>query len=177
MNLFILALALAASDAGVGPCKATQTICFSPGNCDLQLIQVIDSTKSTLEVAIYSINRANIVDSIVRAHKRGVKVRVLVDYSQLTNAKEYVQISKLYNAGIPLVRDSHVGIMHLKFLVADSSTFAIGSFNYTDPAVVSNDETLFIWNCPRNALLYQAAFESRFNASVGFKKLVLDGGI
>jgi len=163
----------------LGPCKTVQTICFSPGNdCDVPLIAVLDSATKTLDIAIYSLNRIPIVDGILRAKARGVKVRMIVDVSQTGQPKEMVQLLRLKAANIPIKRDSHAGIMHLKLIVADSSTFSIGSFNFTDPAVQINDENIFVWTCPRNAVIYTKHFNELWDSVTGFKTLEFkDGGL
>jgi len=163
---------LLSADAGVvlAPCKERQIICFSPGGeCDIPLYMAIDTAKTTLDVAIYSLNRQSVVDAILRAQKRGVRVRLLLDSSQATQAKERQLLYSMHDAGIEMRRDTHVGIMHWKLTVVDDNTFAIGSFNYTDPAVDSNDEYLMIWSCPRNALIFKAEFDKRWFAKTGFK--------
>lgn len=154
-------------DAGVvvvvapGPCKQTQELCFSPdGQCDARVVALIDRTKpsGTLDILIYSINRAVIVDSILRAKARGAVVRVIVDSSQIGDPKEQPQLQRLLAAGIPLKRDTHQGIMHMKVVIRENIEFSTGSFNFTNNASENNDENLLIWDCPRNAALYTQRF-------------------
>lgn len=150
------------TDAGVklGPCRDRQTICFSPlGRCHESVIGVIDRATTTLDVAIYSLNHAGIVDAILRAKQRGVRVRMVLDSSQMGQAKQVEQLIRLASAGIPMKRDNHSGIMHLKTVVADSREFVTGSFNFTNNAALNNNENVLAWDCPRNALLFQADFD------------------
>jgi phosphatidylserine/phosphatidylglycerophosphate/cardiolipin synthase-like enzyme len=83
---------------------------------------------------------------------------MVLDTSQMGQAKEIEQLVRLKAAGVPMKRDTHSGIMHMKVLVADSREFLTGSFNFTNNATLNNNENVFAWDCPRNAVLYQAEF-------------------
>lgn len=160
-------------DAGVklGPCREKQTVCFSPvGACAVPLIEVMDRATKTLDVAIYAINFPPIVDAILRAKARGVVVRVITDSTQMAQTKQVEQLQRLAAAGIPMKRDTHTGVMHLKVTVADAREFATGSFNFTNNAVLNNNESLLVWECPRNAVLFQAEFDRLWGA---FQDVVL----
>ena len=165
------------ADAGIalGPCSTKQTICFSPlGACDKKLVALIDTATKTLEVLIYSVNLPEVADAIARAKARGVVVRMIVDTSQLSQAKEIPQIQKLADAGVPMKRDGHAGIMHMKVVIVDDTTFELGSFNFTNGGANLNNENMLIWSCPRNAMLYKQEFERLWAT---FKPVVLDGGV
>lgn len=168
----------AGADAGVklGPCREKQTICFSPlGACAVPLIEAMDRATKTLDVAIYAINFPPIVDAILKAKARGVTVRLITDSTQMGQAKQLVQIQRLAAVGIPMKRDTHSGVMHLKVVVADSREFVTGSFNFTNNAVLNNNENLLVWECPRNAVQYQAEFDRLWGT---FKDVVVpDAGV
>ena len=175
--LFAVLSADGGTDAGIvlGPCSTKQTICFSPlGACDKKLIALIDTATKTLEVLIYSVNLPEVADAITRAKARGVVVRMIVDSSQLAQAKEVPQIQKLADAGVPMKRDGHSGIMHMKVVIVDDTTFETGSFHYTNGAANLNTENMLIWSCPRNALVYKQEFERLWAT---FKPVILDGGV
>lgn len=167
-------------DAGVklGPCREKQTVCFSPlGLCAQALIDVMDRATKTLDVAIYAINFPPIVDAIVRAKARGVAVRIITDSTQMAQAKQVEQLQRLAAVGIPMKRDTHTGVMHLKVTIADAREFVTGSFNYTNNAVLNNNENLLAWDCPRNAVLFQAEFDRLWST---FKDVVIplaDAGV
>jgi phosphatidylserine/phosphatidylglycerophosphate/cardiolipin synthase-like enzyme len=165
------------ADAGIalGPCSTKQTICFSPkGECDKKLVALIDTATKTLEVLIYSVNLPEVVDAITRAKARGVVVRMIVDTTQLAQEKEIPQVKKLADTGVPMKRDGHSGIMHMKVIIVDDTTFETGSFNFTNGAANLNNENMLIWSCPRNALIYKQEFERLWAT---FKPVVLDGGL
>lgn len=101
------------------------------------IVTYIDKAKKTLDIAIYAITNERIAEAIVRARKRGLKVRVLVDFIQskgLGSRWEYVGA----------VVDKKRTTMHNKFTIRDGACVATGSFNYTANAVKSNRENLVI---------------------------------
>ena len=129
---------------------------FSPnGGCDKAVISWIDKSSSTLDIAIFTLTKDDIADSIIRAHKRGVKVRVIADNMQ--SKCKGADIDRLSRSGIPVVIPKHQGFMHNKYIVIDSSTVVTGSYNFTNNATFKNDENLII--IADIGGMYSAAFE------------------
>ena len=63
-------------------CPRIET-CFSPMmDCSKVVIGQLDSAKKTLDLALYSLTLDSIAQAIIDAHKRGVKVRVVIDRTQ-----------------------------------------------------------------------------------------------
>lgn len=121
--------------------------CYFPrANQDAEqvLIDVINSSKSTLNIAIYSITDENISDAIVEAKQRNVDVKVISDKVQSSNKYQKAILSDIKNANIPIKVDTHKGIMHLKVTIADSKVVTTGSYNYTIGARDNNDEVLVV---------------------------------
>jgi phosphatidylserine/phosphatidylglycerophosphate/cardiolipin synthase-like enzyme len=146
----------------------------------LRVAALVDRAKVSLEVLIYSINRPSIVDAILRAKNRGAVVRVIVDATQIGEDKEQFQLQRLLAADIPVRRDTHRGSMHMKSVVVDNKEFLIGSFNFTNNATENNDESLLIWDCPRNAMLYKRRFELLWSKYTDATAAILkssDGGV
>lgn len=110
--------------------------------CATKLISQIDSSKSSIYVAIYSFTHDEISDALIRAHQRGVEVKVVFDYDQSKN--DYSDDEKLSQAGIAIKRRDGSGYMHNKFAVIDGNVVATGSFNYSENANTKNDENLLI---------------------------------
>jgi len=79
---------------------------------------------------------------LLNAHKRGVKVEVILDKSQRTD--KYSSISFFFNSGIPVKIDTQHAIAHNKVMVIDGETVITGSFNFTKAAEENNAENLLI---------------------------------
>jgi phosphatidylserine/phosphatidylglycerophosphate/cardiolipin synthase-like enzyme len=58
---------------------------FSPqGGCTKAVVDVLSKAKTSINVQTYSFTSAPIAKALVDAHKRGVKVQVILDKSQKT---------------------------------------------------------------------------------------------
>ena len=132
-------------------------------DCAQKLIAHIDRAQSTLDIAIYSFTHDGIADAVVRAHQRGVRVRVIFDYDQSTNAAS--DDEKLAMAGIAITRRNGAGYMHNKFAVIDGNEVATGSFNYSENANTKNDENLIFVASTAIAQQYTVDFERVWSAS------------
>jgi phosphatidylserine/phosphatidylglycerophosphate/cardiolipin synthase-like enzyme len=107
-----------------------------PGSIDRKLAAFIDATKKTLDAALFEIHNDAIVGALIRAHQRGVKVRLVSDsqYREKTTVRSHQcpHYERIEQAGIPIVYDTKTGLMHNKFLVRDGYCVWTGSFNSVD---------------------------------------------
>jgi phosphatidylserine/phosphatidylglycerophosphate/cardiolipin synthase-like enzyme len=116
---------------------------FSPrGGATFAIRQALDNAKSSVLVQAYSFTSAPIAEALVKAHRRGVKVRVLLDKSQKT--EKYSSADFLANAGIPTKIDAAHAIAHNKVMIIDNEIVITGSFNFTQAAEESNAENLLV---------------------------------
>jgi len=118
-------------------------IYFSPhGGCTEAIIRELNKAQSTILVQAYSFTSAPIAKALLNAHKRGVKVEVILDKSQRT--QKYSSATFLFNAGIPVKIDAKHAIAHNKIMIIDGETVVTGSFNFTKAAEENNAENLLI---------------------------------
>jgi phosphatidylserine/phosphatidylglycerophosphate/cardiolipin synthase-like enzyme len=116
---------------------------FSPhGGCTEAVIRELNKAKSTVLVQAYSFTSAPIAKALLDAHKRGVRVEVILDKSQRTD--KYSSATFFYNAGIPVKIDAQHTIAHNKVMVIDGETVITGSFNFTKAAEEKNAENLLV---------------------------------
>jgi phosphatidylserine/phosphatidylglycerophosphate/cardiolipin synthase-like enzyme len=111
---------------------------------DQAIIGVINSSSSTLDIAIYSLTKPDIVAAIAAAKNRGVAVRIITDRQEAGTKSQAKELAVLKTTGIPIKINSHKGLMHLKVTIADNSTVTTGSYNYTNEATYDNDEVLVV---------------------------------
>lgn len=135
---------------------------FSPDRgADDVVIGFIDHCHTEMVVAVYSLTHDGISAAIIRAHDRGVKVRVLTDSLQASS--RYADDELLDAAGVPLRRDTQTGSMHNKFIVGDSKGKGLavltGSFNFTKSAAQKNAENFIVLRLQYVAREYLAEFE------------------
>ena len=131
---------------------------FSPkrGSADV-VIGFIDRCTTTLDIAVYSITHDEIASAIIRAHQRGVAIRVLVDKTQAGG--RYSDDERLLEAGVSLRRDTQSGLMHHKYAIDGSYAVATGSFNWTANADTRNAENFVILRLKYILTAYQQEFD------------------
>jgi phosphatidylserine/phosphatidylglycerophosphate/cardiolipin synthase-like enzyme len=116
---------------------------FSPkGGCTEAVVKEIDAAQTTILVQAYSFTSVPIAKALVDAHKRGVKIQVILDKSQRT--EKYSSADFVQHAGIPIRIDDKHAIAHNKVMVIDGQIVITGSFNFTKAAEESNAENLLV---------------------------------
>ena len=126
---------------------------FSPhGGCTDAIVIELNKSKSTVLVQAYTFTSAPIAKALLNAHKRGVKVEVILDKSQRT--QKYSSATFLYNQGIPVKIDAQHAIAHNKVIIVDGEIVITGSFNFTKAAEESNAENLLVTRDRKLAELY-----------------------
>nr|WP_199065167.1 phospholipase D family protein [Chromobacterium sp. ASV5] len=125
------------------PAGADYEVGFSPKGGSLALVlQGIDGAKSSILVAAYSFTSKPIAESLLNAHKRGVKVQVVAD--EKSNRKGYSAAQFLANQGVPVRLNGNYAIFHHKFMVIDGQHVETGSFNYSAVAANRNAENVLL---------------------------------
>jgi len=114
-------------------------------DCAKAIIDLFDQAKSTIHVAIYSLTEPNIVDAMIRANSRGVKVEIVADETESKSVTQARMIKKLTQSGVNVrVAIRQKSLMHNKVAIFDNQTICTGSFNWTVNAEKNNDENLLI---------------------------------
>ena len=146
---------------------AKYQLCFTPSQTAMQctdmLIKAIDKAKDNIIVQAYSFTSAPVVKALLEAHKRGVKVVVLVDKSNITS--KYSVVRTVTNANIPVYVDYKPAIAHNKVMIIDDKEVVTGSFNFTKSAQVRNAENLLIIDDAKLASQYKENFKNRMTVS------------
>ena len=103
----------------------TWEVYFSPkGECTDAVIRELNRAKDTILVQAYSFTSAPIAKALLNAHKRGVKVEVILDKSQRTD--QYSSATFFYNSGIPVKIDSqHAQETYNVLWVVDGDTLKV----------------------------------------------------
>lgn len=127
------------------------------------IVERINGSSKSVEVMCYVFTSQDIGEALVRAHKRGVKVRALLDnlFSSPGSVArwKYVPFQALRNEGIEVKFDDEDSKFHHKVVVVDGKTVVVGSFNLSVSAVQDNNENLLIIDAPVVARQYQQEFE------------------
>lgn len=128
------------------------------GGPDAALVEAIDQAVLSVDMAAYSLDLWSIRDALLRAHRRGVSVRLVVE-SDNRDSDELIEIA---DAGVPVLGDRREGLMHNKFAVIDRYEVWTGSMNFTVNGAYRNFNNLLRVRSSRLAANYLAEFEEMF---------------
>lgn len=149
-------------------------VTFSPeAQIDRSIVAAIDAAKSSVDVAMFTFTLRSVSDALVRAHKRGVKVRMVVETKQdaLSDAEDRVAA-----AGALVVHGANKmgehSAMHQKYAVIDGTRVLTGASNWTSSGTRYNEEDLLILDLPELATAYAANFRDLLSVYGGID----DGG-
>lgn len=135
-----------------------------------ELLQIINETNHTLDVAVFILTEEDFVTHICKASKRGVHVRVLTDDNQVkTLSKQTANVHRLLHCGVPIKVNNHEGIMHLKMMIADQKVITAGSYNFTYSAEHRNDELIVIMRDRKMAQEWTKVFNAKWKDSRNYK--------
>lgn len=136
---------------------------FSPyGGCEGQVINWIDRANKTIHVLIYSFTNDDIGDAVLRAHQRGVEIKVVFEKGQVSRYSEYW---KLQSIGVLVKNDTNPGLMHHKTVVIDGYVILTGSFNWSAAAEERNNENLMILQSDYLVLIFEEEFQKMWDTA------------
>ena len=134
-------------------------VLFSPnGGCTQAIIDEINGAQREVLVQAYLLTSASIAKALVFAHKRAVKVEVLLDKSKMPANRATATF--LANFGIPIFIDGAHTTAHDKVMIIDGQTVITGSYNFTKQAEEKNAENLIIVRSEEMAKLYRDNWEA-----------------
>lgn len=110
-----------------------------------RIVALIDGAERTIDIANYTFSVRAIEDALLRAHQRGVTVRLAIDDGQ--DLPDTVA-TRLAAAGLA-VRfvaggGSPAGLQHAKFMLVDELTLATGSNNWSSTGTSINEESTIV---------------------------------
>jgi phosphatidylserine/phosphatidylglycerophosphate/cardiolipin synthase-like enzyme len=114
------------------------SLIISPDNSRAKLIELIQQTKSTLQIYAQSVNDNKVIDALTAAARRGVKIEILT-----SNPLRKKQANALHSTDINLHRSKKLYI-HAKVFIFDHQKAVIGSINLTRASLDDNRELAVI---------------------------------
>ena len=107
--------------------------------------QMLKATKR-IDFTVFTFSRSSGIDGTMVALQRGkISVRGIIDRMQAN--QEWAASKGLRKAGVEVYRTKRgggLGKLHHKLMVIDGEVIIAGSFNYTGPATVLNDENIVV---------------------------------
>jgi phosphatidylserine/phosphatidylglycerophosphate/cardiolipin synthase-like enzyme len=140
--------------ASVVSTSASIQVVFSPhrGATDA-IIAAIREARVSILVSAYSFTSKPLAEALLDAKKRDVKVRIILDKSQMS--QQYSSATFFINQNFEIRIDIKHTIYHNKVMIIDDKTVVTGSFNFTKAAETKNAENvIIIRHNPEIAKLY-----------------------
>ena len=99
---------------------------FEPSTLLAQLLNIIDSSKVSLDVCVYRIEKGAVLDKIIQKSKEGVIVRIITDYK----FKPLCINQNIENINV-YVYNSINNILHKKYIIIDGENVVLTTSNFT----------------------------------------------
>ena len=142
----------------------SMSVCFTPpSGCGSLIAREIIGAQKSIYLQAYSLTSYAIINQLIAASKRGVRVRAILDNTNYSETKSVVE--ELSDAGVEITRDKVSGIAHNKVIIIDGRKVITGSFNFTEAADKRNAENVLLIQDKRVAEIYIANWMNRYEAS------------
>lgn len=140
---------------------------FTGSPIEAALVQAIDNAASTIDLAVYQLNSRPVTDALLRAHARGIQVRIVTD-DEFGLEHPDSTIEELEFEGIPVRSDApRRAFMHNKFFIIDGLYVWTGSTNITNNDLYNNNNNAILIRSRQMAENYQAEFDEMWAGEFG----------
>ena len=102
----------------------------------------LDAARVSIDLAVFDFDIPAMTDALLRAARRGVVVRLVVDSENLDTPEVSEQTGRLQRASIAVHFDRREPFMHDKFIVVDGVVAWMGSWNMTDNDTWRNNNNM-----------------------------------
>ena len=136
---------------------------FSPKNNIISehIISLVQNSKSYVYIPAFVITNEKLADELVRAFKRGIDVKIILDATGTSKTKN--KVNNLRSQNIPVKIENYAGKIHSKSIIIDDKYIIAGSMNFTKSGENYNDENVLIIEDTRLAKYYKGFFEYLWN--------------
>ncbi|KAK9500057.1 hypothetical protein O3M35_001397 [Rhynocoris fuscipes] len=126
------------------------------------ILRLVENSNKTLDVCIYFLSANVFGEAILKAHRKGVRVRVIADISNTRNRNSW--IFKFLEEGIPVRQKVSDNLMHHKFLIVDNEIVVNGSMNFTLCGAFSNWEMVLVSSQPSLVKQFSNGFQKLWDS-------------
>lgn len=125
------------------------------------VLDLIEGARHSLELKIFAVSHPALMGALVAAHRRGVRVRVMLNPSRRTGYADNAQSSQeLAAAGLEVLdTNPSFEVSHEKSFVVDERLAVIQSFNWTEESLRERDFAV-VTSHPEEVLGVRACFEA-----------------
>jgi len=134
------------------------SVYFSPKSNTYEegIKELLQNAKEYIFVPIFYLTHKELSHELIRAKKRGVNVKIILDASAAGN--KYSMHKTLRGEGIEVKVENFGGKMHCKSMVIDDSHIISGSMNFTKAGNSTNDENTLVIQNSALAIKYKNYF-------------------
>jgi phosphatidylserine/phosphatidylglycerophosphate/cardiolipin synthase-like enzyme len=110
-----------------------------------KLKEIIKSSSYSIKVVMFTLTHKDLTDELINAKKRGVDVKVFVDFRTSFGASKKA-IKSLQEENVAVFLSQGVELLHHKYLYVDEKTLVFGSANWTKAAFHKNRDLFVIFH-------------------------------
>lgn len=131
------------------------------GGIATHVIEAINRTRHTLDIAMYDLTEPDITRALVAARRRGVRIRIVADVGQAGDPYSKIADLRSQGIGVRLSQgfNGERSLMHDKFAVFDGELAVTGSFNWTTSGERYNSENAVFISDSTVAARFEKEFE------------------
>jgi phosphatidylserine/phosphatidylglycerophosphate/cardiolipin synthase-like enzyme len=110
----------------------SRSVIVLPDDSSSPIVEAINNSKTSLRIKMFTFSDPTLIQAVIDAHKRGVKVRIMLNPARRSGEKENDETrSQLMAAGVAVI-DSNPAfdVTHEKSMVIDDETAYIKSLNW-----------------------------------------------
>lgn len=138
--------------------RFTPSVEFDPNGVESQVIGYIDAARTSIDLAVFEFSLPKVAEALVRAHERGVKVRMVYDNQE----EDQPSIKLLKDHRVPLRSDARSALMHNKVMLVDGDFVWTGSTNLAPNGIYVADNNAVSFRNAALAAEYKKEFEEMF---------------
>lgn len=138
---------------------------FSPkGGAQEAILNAIDNAQKNVYVEAFLFNYPPMVKALIKAHQRGVDVKVIMDRRAALTRKN--SLGTLANHEVPTYLDGDHKTAHNKVILVDDDKVLTGSFNFFYPSEKNNAENLLVLHSKDLAKQYREDWSKHLSHSL-----------
>ena len=144
---------------------STRTLIVLPDESPKPFLDAINAARKSLQVKMFVFSDPGLLNAVVAAHQRGVKVRVMLNAARRDGEDDNDQVRKsLEMAGIE-VKDSNpvFGITHEKSMVVDEAVAFVKSLNWATQNLTETRDYAITTTHPKGVKEVIACFDADWN--------------
>lgn len=112
------------------------------------IFPLLQNATKSIYIFSFAFTDKVVIDHLVKAHRKGVKVKVWMDHMMYRSGMSHSGRSIMGLAkeigDVRICRDPDGGLLHHKVILIDGHTVILGSLNFSANAVSSNDENFLV---------------------------------